>query len=158
MLIAGAFVASRAAWPRSPTPHASTLVVHSVSVPSDPALGLGLSNAISARLGGQQHLSIQSMGRGGGSSASQGSEANDRDTATASTLVLDGELAGSGPDISVLIRLTDVHNRTPVWSDRFVVRTNELFSAEDVIAERVVAVGSGNSGQLFPEILIRSAG
>lgn len=138
MVMAGAFVASRAAWPRSPTPHASALVVHSFSAPNDPVLGVGLSNAISARLGGQQHLSIQSMGRSGGGLASLGSEANDGDTPSGSLLVLDGELAGSGPDIAVLIRLTAPHSTAPVWSDRFVVRTNELFSAEDVIAERVV--------------------
>ena len=42
MLMAGAFVASRAAWPRSPTPHASAIVVHSFSAPNDPALGVGL--------------------------------------------------------------------------------------------------------------------
>ena len=76
------------------------------------------------------------MGRSGGGSASLGPEANDGDTPSGSLLVLDGELAGSGPDIAVLIRLTAPHSTAPVWSDRFVVRTNELFSAEDVIAER----------------------
>ena len=72
-------------------------------------------------------------------SASLGSEANDGDNPSGALLVLDGELAVSGPDIAVLIRLTAPHSTAPVWSDRFVVRTNELFSAEDVIAERVVA-------------------
>ena len=43
-----------------------------------------------------------------------------------------GELAVSGPDMVFLI--PPARGAAPVWSDRFVVRTNKLFSAEDVIA------------------------
>ena len=55
------------------------------------------------------------------------------------THVLDGEIVTDGAAITVLARLQDVAKRTTVWSERIVVRTDQLFSVEDAIAERVVS-------------------
>ncbi len=106
-----------------------------------PPLVCALSNAISARLGGQQHLSIQSMGRSVRRIGELSARKRMTETIRAAPCSFStASSAGSGPDIaSSWIRLTAPHSTAPVWSDRFVVRTNELFSAEDVIAERVVA-------------------
>ena len=106
----------------------ASLIVRPFSAPSDPALGIGLANAITIRLGGQQILAVRSA------------RANDGDAATwpqGVTHALDGEIAIRGAAVNVFARLQDVSGKS-VWSDRFQVRTDELFSVEDVIAERVV--------------------
>ena len=85
----------------------------------DPALGIGLANAISTRLGGQHLAAIRG--------------------ATGEGRVLAGTISASGEDISVHVELKDARSEALVWSERFRVRRDELFSVEDVIAERVVA-------------------
>lgn len=126
-VMAAVMVASYSAWSGgNPAPQASTLtVLPFLTTQIDPALGIGLGNAISTRLGGQPLVSIQSMGQG-----------SDRG-ARGATLVLDGEISAAGADVTVLARLKDAGGAV-VWSDRFRVRADELFSVEDVIAERVV--------------------
>jgi DNA-binding winged helix-turn-helix (wHTH) protein len=103
---------------------ATTLSVRPFSAPADPLLGLGLANAISARLGGQQAASVRSP-------------RVDRETGI--THVLDGDIVTDGAAITVVARLHDAATRATVWSERMVVRTDQLFSVEDVIAERVVS-------------------
>jgi len=103
---------------------APALVVRPFLAPADPALGVGLANAISARLGGQQTFSVRSDSPG--------------HWPPGATLALDGEIAVNGPQVEVLVRLRDSSDTT-VWSDRIGVRSDELFRVEDVIAERVVA-------------------
>jgi DNA-binding winged helix-turn-helix (wHTH) protein/tetratricopeptide (TPR) repeat protein len=108
-----------------PEPNRATaLSVRPFSAPTDPLLGVGLANAISARLGGQQAVSVRSTDAEGQSGV---------------THVLDGEIVTDGAEITVLARLRDVAKRTTLWSERIVVRTDQLFSVEDAIAERVVA-------------------
>ena len=116
-------------------PAAFALVVRPFSSPADPALGIGLANAITARLGGQQILAVRSA-----RAAAQLDTRADVDTQwpKGATHALDGEIALRGTQVTVLARLQDVSG-TQVWSDRIQVRTDELFSLEDVIAERVVA-------------------
>lgn len=55
------------------------------------------------------------------------------------THILEGEIAVTGSDITVVPRLHDAASRDIVWSDRIRVHADELFNVEDVIAERVVA-------------------
>jgi DNA-binding winged helix-turn-helix (wHTH) protein/tetratricopeptide (TPR) repeat protein len=98
----------------------ATLAVRPFSSPEDPTLGVGLANAISARLGGQQTVSVGSSDTG-------------------ASHVLEGEITIAGTDVTVLARLEEVARRVTVWSDRVGVRADELFSVEDVIAERVIA-------------------
>jgi len=105
------------------------LVVRPFAVPDDPALGIGLANAISSRLGGQQTLSVRSQHSGAGPL--------DRWPAGA-THALEGDVTRSGSDVAVTARLRDPAGRT-VWSERMHVRTDELFSLENVIAERVAS-------------------
>ena len=95
------------------------LSVRPFSAPADPALGIGLANAISARLGGQQAVSVRSA-------------------TTGANYVLDGEVVIAGTDVSVLARLQDGTSGATVWSDRVGVRADQLFSVEAVITERVV--------------------
>jgi DNA-binding winged helix-turn-helix (wHTH) protein/tetratricopeptide (TPR) repeat protein len=104
-----------------PTPYAlRSLAVQSFASPNDPALGVGLAAAISARLGGQQGVSVRAS------------------TAGASH-VLSGEIMILGSDIKVLARVQDVERGVTIWSDRVQVRADRLFSVEDVIADRVTA-------------------
>jgi tetratricopeptide (TPR) repeat protein len=44
-----------------------------------------------------------------------------------------------GSDVNVMARLQDVERGVTIWSDRVQVRVDQLFSAEDVIADRVIA-------------------
>ena len=107
---------------------------------TDPALGAGLANAISRRLGGQRLVSIQqtsadepasltprlaSLTAGAGSSEA--------------TLILSGEVTRSGDQVGVTARLSDARGGDAIWSEPFRVRADELFSLENVIAERIVA-------------------
>jgi len=103
---------------------ATALSLRPFSAPADPLLGVGLANAISARLGGQQAVSVRSTDSEGQSGV---------------THILDGEIVTDGAAITVLTRLQDVAKQTTVWSERIVVRTDQLFSVEDAIAERVVS-------------------
>jgi DNA-binding winged helix-turn-helix (wHTH) protein/TolB-like protein len=96
------------------------------AAPADQMLGIGLANAISARLGGQQTMSVRSPTTG--TAKPHGVR-----------FVLDGEIIITGPDVTVLARLQDLDMGASVWSDRMRVRADQLFSVEDVITERVVA-------------------
>lgn len=99
-------------------------------VPADATLGLGLARAISARLGGQQHVPVR-LGR----AIPEGT--NDPDL-TPGALLLDGEVTRSGNDITALARLNDASSGEVLWSTALRLRAADLFSVEDVIAERVV--------------------
>jgi DNA-binding winged helix-turn-helix (wHTH) protein/tetratricopeptide (TPR) repeat protein len=102
----------------------SLVVLPFTTLQGDSTLGIGLSNAISSRLAGQRLVPIDGTTRSAG--------------AGAGTLALDGEISTSGVNVNVVIRLKD-ETGTAVWSDRLTVHADELFSVEDVIAERVVA-------------------
>ncbi|HUE84572.1 MAG TPA: winged helix-turn-helix domain-containing protein [Vicinamibacterales bacterium] len=107
-------------------PQAAALTVLPFSTrQADPALGVGLANAISTRLGGQQLMSIRPMG-GGPGPAGDGA------------VSLEGDISASGADLTVVAHLKGATGAT-LWSERFRARADELFSVENVIAERVVA-------------------
>jgi len=108
------------------------------AAPADQMLGIGLANAISSRLGGQQTVAVRSMttGAAGGDASSRRADAAKPQGVR---YVLDGEIIITGPDVTVLSRLQDVEMGASVWSDRMRVRADQLFSVEDVITERVVA-------------------
>ena len=135
LCIAGVYMGLRIAEGRLLSP-APALVVRPFSAPADPALGVGLANAISARLGGQQTFSVRSQSPGSGVETS--GKPGTVSWPSGATLALDGEIAVNGPEVEVLVRLRD-STGTTVWSDRIGVRSDELFQVEDVIAERVVA-------------------
>jgi len=105
--------------PYSPT----ALTVRPFAAPDDAAMGVGLANAITARLGGQRELSVRAERQG-------------RQSAPSHTL--EGEIGVTGAHVDVVARLHDANGRA-IWSERIQVRRDELFSLEDVIAERVVA-------------------
>ena len=105
-----------------------TLVVRAFAAPADPALGIGIAKAVSLRLGGQQTLPVRSdLTRSEKETWPEGV-----------THALDGDITISGTRIDTVVRLHDAAGTT-VWSERIEVRADELFSLEDVIAERVVA-------------------
>jgi len=112
--------------------HDSTLQVLPFSTEqADPALGIGLANAISTRLGGQQLVAIRALGGG-----REGPQGQPTDTAEAGgtrvlALVLSGEIRTSGAEVTVLARLADDASGAEVWSERFRVRADELLSVED---------------------------
>jgi DNA-binding winged helix-turn-helix (wHTH) protein/TolB-like protein len=118
-------------------PPSSSIAVLPFRAPStDSTLGMGLANAIARRLGGQQVVAVRAA------RASQGEPEERAEaalTTNGATFVLTGEIARNGSDISVLAQLTRAGGSEIVWSDQFRVRGDELFSVEDVIAERVVA-------------------
>ncbi|HUQ89704.1 MAG TPA: winged helix-turn-helix domain-containing protein [Vicinamibacterales bacterium] len=103
---------------------ATALRVRAFSAPTDPLLGVGLATAISARLGGQQAVSVRWTDSG---------------EEPGITHILDGEIMTDAAAIIVLARLHDVARQQTVWSDRIVVQKDQLFSVEDAIAERVVS-------------------
>ena len=94
----------------------------------DPALGTGLATAIAARLAGQPSMVVQSIGRAGETAGEQ----------TSGALTLRGEISTTGSDVIVRARIEDPSRGASVWSERFTVRADQLFSVEDVVAERVV--------------------
>ena len=112
-----------------------SLVVRPFASPADPALGIGLAHAITIRLGGQQTLAVRSA-RVEDSSANRGGSHGEL-RPPAATHALDGEIAVRGTRVNVVARLQDVSGAT-VWSDNIQARSDEIFSLEDVIAERVV--------------------
>jgi len=110
----------------------ASLIVYPFSAPSDEALGIGLANAITSRLGGQQIIAVRSARADG---ASRGDEGR---WPPGVSHALDGEIAIQGTAVNVFARLQDASGKT-VWSDRVQLRTDELFNVEDVIAERVAS-------------------
>jgi DNA-binding winged helix-turn-helix (wHTH) protein/tetratricopeptide (TPR) repeat protein len=107
-------------------PGSGGLAVRPFESPADPAFGVGLANAISARLGGQQAVSVRSL------------PSDAREWPDGVTHALDGDVVVNGPDVQVVARLRD-RAGTIAWSERIRVRSDELFSLENVIAERVAA-------------------
>jgi TolB-like protein len=61
-----------------------------------------------------------------------------RSSDTGASHVIDGEIMIAGTDVTMFARLEDVARGATVWSQRVTVHADQLFSAEDVIAERVV--------------------
>ena len=87
----------------------ASLIVRPFSAPSDTALGIGLANAITIRLGGQPILAVRSATAAAGDGDSQ--------WPPGVTHALDGEIAIRGTDVTVLARLQDASGRA-VWSER----------------------------------------
>lgn len=96
----------------------------------DPALGLGLAHEITRRLAAQPSLSLRAVP----SASDSGHEGARRPAG----LVLEGEIDQSGGVVTVSTRLRHTERDQLVWSHRFTVGADDLFSVEDVIAERVV--------------------
>ena len=93
----------------------------------DAALGVGLSNAISARLGVQHRMTVDSGNRSNGCAPDRGPG-----------MVLEGEISKTGESLTTLVRLQNPATGQTVWSDRFQVRADQLFSIENVVAERII--------------------
>lgn len=112
------------------------LAVRPFTTPETDSLsGVGLANAISSRLGGQQILSI----RPESANAASGGTADSTEAKPPrfATHVLSGEIARNGTEISVLARLDELRKGT-LWSERILVQASDLYNVENVIAERVV--------------------
>jgi DNA-binding winged helix-turn-helix (wHTH) protein/TolB-like protein len=112
---------------------ATTLAVRPISVPSDPTLGVGLANAISARLAQQQAATVWSERTRTRTPAGE----DDTGWPVGATHVLEGEAAMTGTRLDVVVRLRDRADAT-LWSERIQVDSAQLFDIEAVIAERVV--------------------
>lgn len=106
---------------------------------TDPALGAGLANAISRRLGGQRLVSIhQTSADEPPSLAPRSSSHTAGAGSSGATIILSGEVTRSGDQVGVTAQLRDAHDGDVIWSEPFRVRADELFSLENVIAERIV--------------------
>jgi DNA-binding winged helix-turn-helix (wHTH) protein/tetratricopeptide (TPR) repeat protein len=119
-LVAGVLIAIFALRSEGTSRPYASLAVRPFTSPADPALGPGLANAISSRLGGQHSVPIRGSDRG-------------------ATHILEGNIATVGSEIVVDARLRESDGGTTVWSERVAVRADRLFSVEDVIAEQVVS-------------------
>ena len=126
--LAVAFFVLRSSAGASPTPPATLAIRPFVTSSTDPSIGTGLADAIAARLGGQQALTIR-RGRAGTAD----------DDGAAATHVLSGEVTSEGADVVVVARLADAGAGVTLWVERVRVQPGALFNAENVIAERVVA-------------------
>ena len=102
----------------------------------DAAVGVGLSHAISTRLAAQNVAVRTPRSESGTRPALPAAIETGR--LAGATSVLTGSLARSGGAVVVLAVLTDIESGSETWSGRFRVQTAELFSAENVIAQRVV--------------------
>jgi DNA-binding winged helix-turn-helix (wHTH) protein/TolB-like protein len=131
-IVTGAWLTSRAGV--GPARDAAALTVRPFVTAEDPAFGVGLASAIAIRLGGQQTLAVRSDWPQGASDTSRAEPSASQQA----TLVLDGNMTTNGPDVHVVARLRDTSGTT-VWSEQIRVRADELFSLEDVIAERVAS-------------------
>ena len=115
--------------PAVTSPASRLLVQPFTTSQSDPTVGIGLANAIASRLGGQQSVIVQAAG----STTASGMAVAD------GVLTLTGEITSTSARAAiVIVRLADSVSGQTVWSDRYHVKGDELFSVEDVIAERVV--------------------
>jgi DNA-binding winged helix-turn-helix (wHTH) protein/tetratricopeptide (TPR) repeat protein len=116
---------------------ALTLAVRSFTVPVNPALGIGLADAISMRLAGQRAATVWSD-----PTVLSARDDRNEDAATpwpsGATHTLEGAVAINGAHMDVLVRLRDRSGRM-MWSDRIQVQSADLFDVEAVIAERVVS-------------------
>jgi DNA-binding winged helix-turn-helix (wHTH) protein/TolB-like protein len=125
-------------WTRSASPGTSaTLAVAPLSSEGDPALGVGLALEIARRLGRQQALPVRPARIESGSPI-ESRAVIDAARAAGASLVLGGEVSRNGHEVIVLATLLDVATGATTWSQRLRVRADEIFSVEDVIAERVV--------------------
>lgn len=131
-------ILSYQARPGSRTLGPSTIVVQPFTTSSaDPTLAIGLANAISGRLGRQRLVPVRPAG--GPADRARIPLSNGEGAAIETVpVLLDGEIRASGTDLAVLARLK-ASGGAVLWSETFRVRADELFSVEDVIAERVVA-------------------
>ncbi|HWQ00337.1 MAG TPA: winged helix-turn-helix domain-containing protein [Vicinamibacterales bacterium] len=105
----------------------------------DPILGTGLADAISARLAGQRAIPVRPATVVRHSLQGRPAPPLEAGRALGADLVLDGQVVTTRDHISVLTQLTDVAAQAVIWSSRLRVRPDQLFSVEDVVAERVVA-------------------
>ena len=135
-IIAGVATETRLRPGESTNPYApSALIVRPFAAPADPPLGVGLARHL-IEDGEDSRWCLS------GRTARAMRDSGDHAAATwpqNATHALDGEISISGTEVAVQARLEDVGRRAIVWSERFHVRSDELFSLEDVIAERVVA-------------------
>ena len=104
---------------------------------ADSTLGVGLAHAISSRLAVQRVALIRTTKapvdpQHGVKAAIDAA----RDAGASSALT--GQLTQTDGTVVVLAELTDVRSESTTWSERFRVQVDELFSVENVIAERVV--------------------
>jgi DNA-binding winged helix-turn-helix (wHTH) protein/tetratricopeptide (TPR) repeat protein len=111
------------------------LWVRPFSAPADDAItGVGLAQAIAARLGGQQVLTVRTGDPvAGDPAAADASAPGDPDAAA---LVLSGEITRSGAAVTVVTRLDRVRGDT-LWTESVRVEAGQLFDVEGVIADRV---------------------
>lgn len=131
VLVAAAIVAFIALRPGIQPPPALARVLEVrpfETVGTDASAGAGLATAIASRLGGQQTITIMPPRAGTPADAPRPDV----------TQVLTGDLRQSGSAVTVLVRLADVSPERTVWSERIHLRADELFSVENVVAERVV--------------------
>lgn len=108
------------------------------SAGTDSTLGAGLADAISSRLAVQRFVSVRTPRPPAVTAQRERLPAIEMARTAGATLVLTGDLTQSAETISVVTELIDVATESTTWSGRFRVQTDELFSVENVIAERVV--------------------
>lgn len=105
-----------------------------VTEPADPALSAGLANAIAQRLGGQHTVAVRGQRDAAATTAADQGIGGARGAA----LALHGHIVRQGPTVAVRVWLSSLDGNAIVWSEHLRVRADELFSVEDVVAERVV--------------------
>ncbi|HXH07109.1 MAG TPA: winged helix-turn-helix domain-containing protein [Vicinamibacterales bacterium] len=137
-VVAGLQIRGRDTPPGEPR-HRTLAVLPFATSGFDSILGIGLADAISARLAGQGVVPVRSAAVVRRSLQGRPASPLDVGQAVGADLVLEGQVVSGPHHISVLTQLTDVAAGALVWSGRLQVRSDQLFSIEDVVAERVVA-------------------
>jgi DNA-binding winged helix-turn-helix (wHTH) protein/TolB-like protein/Tfp pilus assembly protein PilF len=125
--------------PSTPSPGGTALAVLPFTGDDhNPHVGPGLADAITTRLSVQRLVpvrptsAVRRYGTAGRPSAREIGRALGVDT------LLEGHVQRDGPRIRVTVQLTRVVDESVAWADASDHRLDQLFDAEDVIAERVV--------------------
>jgi len=108
-------------------------------------LGVGLAEALVARLAGSTPVMIPSMATARLYTAA-GKDARQAGREMGVSAVLEGQVQRSGDRLRASLRLVRVSDGRVLWSDTYDERLERLFALQDAIAERVGAAVSGRLG------------
>lgn len=119
-------------------------------------LGIGLADALITRLAGLKQITVRptlAIGRYDG--GLQDAFSAGRSLKVES--ILEGSVRKTGDRIQVAVQLVNVHQKLPLWTERFDERFSDILMVEDWISEQVARVLTTNLTEHEKELLSRHA-
>ncbi len=114
----------------------AVLPFHPLDPQAEPALGLGLADALITKLSNIRQLVVRptsSIQRYAGPSADPWAAGRELDV----DALLEGKVQQAGSRIRVTVQLVRVSDRRPLWAETFDESFTNVFAIEDAISERV---------------------